>query len=270
MRSAASARETTKFSDADCRSSEISRIPPSSSLTILFVIVTTTTFILPSTLAFHFRHRLPTFFWSHQHTPLHTWPRTTTPFRLPTSPHLLSTTPPFNNKSAAFEPWSSHPTIMVVVKKFSALAVLSAVAVTGAVASLQPAEASHAHQHRGLTERHLQQQQQPGMIKVQKRQNLDGVTSLVGGILTGTGSSGRCLQHPVYFPSPNELPSSTRQTIPDPTSSFSILSLPLPHSRPLPSSSDSPSGSTNHDPLAPGTSSLHHRDCISLTIWPTL
>lgn len=83
---------------------------------------------------------------------------------------------------------------MVGVKKFSALAVFSAVAVSGAVASLQPADASHAHHHRSLAERQFQQQQQPAMVRVQKRlipAVADGLGGVIGGAGKGLGLGGR-------------------------------------------------------------------------------
>ncbi|TKY90966.1 hypothetical protein EX895_000964 [Sporisorium graminicola] len=84
---------------------------------------------------------------------------------------------------------------MVGVKKFSALAAVSAVAVTGAAASLQPADASHAHHqllsHRGLAERQLHNQQQsPSMVKMQKRLAhtiVDGLGGIIGGLGTDLG-----------------------------------------------------------------------------------
>nr|CDI51665.1 uncharacterized protein BN887_03542 [Melanopsichium pennsylvanicum 4] len=77
---------------------------------------------------------------------------------------------------------------MVGMKKFSITAAASAVmAVTGAAASLQPADASHAHHvisHRSLAER----QQQPGMIKMQKRLGLNIIGDGLGGLVSGIGN----------------------------------------------------------------------------------
>ena len=85
---------------------------------------------------------------------------------------------------------------MVGVKKFSAIAAVSAVAVTGAAASLQPADASHAHHllsHRSLAERQLPKQQQPSMAKVQKRLVFtigDGLGGIINGIGRDLGLNG--------------------------------------------------------------------------------
>lgn len=84
---------------------------------------------------------------------------------------------------------------MVGVKKFSALAAVSAIAVTGAAASLQPSEASHAQHlsHRSLALRQIQSQQQPGMTKIQKRLGLnigDGLGGVINGIGSGLGLGG--------------------------------------------------------------------------------
>lgn len=78
---------------------------------------------------------------------------------------------------------------MVGVKKFSAIAAVSAVAVTGAAASLQPADVSHAHHllsHRSLAERQLHNQQPPSMVKVQKRL-FSAIGDGLGGIINGLG-----------------------------------------------------------------------------------
>ena len=74
---------------------------------------------------------------------------------------------------------------MVGVKKFSAIAAVSAIAVTGAAASLQPSEASYS-QHIQSHRRHLQNQQQPSLIKIQKRLGFT-VADGLGGIINGIG-----------------------------------------------------------------------------------
>lgn len=71
---------------------------------------------------------------------------------------------------------------MVGVKKFSAIAAVSMVAVSGAAASIQQHDASHAHvlAHRALTDR------QPQLIKVQKRLAAT-IGDGLGGIINGLG-----------------------------------------------------------------------------------
>jgi hypothetical protein len=72
---------------------------------------------------------------------------------------------------------------MVGVKKFSAIAAVSMVAVSGAAASIQQHDASHAHHvlaHRALTDR------QPQLIKVQKRLAAT-IGDGLGGIINGLG-----------------------------------------------------------------------------------
>lgn len=87
---------------------------------------------------------------------------------------------------------------MVGVKKFSAIAVVSAVAVTGAAASLQHSD--HHLSHRGLAERHPQllSRQQPSLIKVQKRLGPmlgDGLGGVINGLGHDLGLGGTYLTH---------------------------------------------------------------------------
>ena len=94
---------------------------------------------------------------------------------------------------------------MVGVKKFCALAAITVFAATGTVATVQPVDASHAHNllvHHGLVERHpeLQKQNQPSLLKVQKRLGPligDGLGGLVNGLGEGLGFAGK------YFHLPN-------------------------------------------------------------------
>lgn len=77
---------------------------------------------------------------------------------------------------------------MVGMQKLSAIAAVSAVAVTGAVASIQHSDAplSRHLSHRGFAERQLQSQQQPSLIKVQKRLVFT-IGDGLGGIINGLG-----------------------------------------------------------------------------------
>lgn len=74
---------------------------------------------------------------------------------------------------------------MVGVKKFTAIAAVSAMVVTGAMANIQHQDASH-HMlaHRGLAERNSQKQ--PTLIKVQKRLG-PSIGDGLGGMINGLG-----------------------------------------------------------------------------------
>lgn len=83
---------------------------------------------------------------------------------------------------------------MVGFTKLSAVVAVSAMAATGAVASIQQHDASHASHllaHRGLAER--QSQNQPSLVKVQKRLGPvigDGLGGIIGGLGDDLGLGG--------------------------------------------------------------------------------
>ncbi|KAJ1027792.1 hypothetical protein NDA13_003246 [Ustilago tritici] len=130
---------------------------------------------------------------------------------------------------------------MVGVKKFSAIAAVSAIAVTGAAASLQPSEASYS-QHIQSHRRHLQNQQQPSLIKIQKRLGFtvpDGPRGIINGIGKDLGLNGGQPSSSANSPPP----ASTSRPVSNNNNGDASSNNPAP----APSSSPAPASTNNNN-----------------------